>query len=106
MTEDQARFVYKKVNVGKGINAETMKQEMEQQKSIQTDIDDSGDNAYQKAILNEVDKKEKVSTQMEKLSILSDHVKYVKHDNGTETFHKLNVNVLDYHQNKDLYQEL
>ena len=29
LTEDQAKFVYKKVNVGKDINTETMKQEME-----------------------------------------------------------------------------
>ena len=43
---------------------------------------------------------------MEDWSILSDHVKYVKHDDGLETFHKLNVNTLNYCQYKDLYQEL
>ena len=43
---------------------------------------------------------------MEDWSILSDHVKYVKHDDGLETFHKLNVNTLNYHQYKDLYQKL
>ena len=78
-----------KVNAGKDINTETMKQEMEQERSIQTEIDESCDNTYQKAILNEVNK-----------------VKYVKHDNGSETFHKLNVHTLNYCQNKDLYQEL
>ena len=39
---------------------------------------------------------------MEDWSILSDHVKYVKHDDGLETFHKLNVDMLNYHQDKDL----
>ena len=29
LTEDQVRYVYKKVNVGREINAKTMKQEME-----------------------------------------------------------------------------
>ena len=43
---------------------------------------------------------------MEGWSILSDHVKYVKHDDGLETFHKLNINMLNYCQFKDLYQEL
>ena len=43
---------------------------------------------------------------MEDWSILIDHVKYVKHDDRLETFHKLNVNMLSYHQYKDLYQEL
>ena len=89
MTEDQAQFVYKKVSAGKGINTETIKQEMEQEKVVKTEIDDSCDNAYQKAILNEVNKKEKVSTQMEDWSILSDHVKYVRHDDGSETFHNV-----------------
>ena len=37
---------------------------------------------------------------------MSDHVKYVRHDDGSETFHKLNINTLNYHQNKDLYKEL
>ena len=43
---------------------------------------------------------------MEDWSILGDHVRYVKHDDGSETFHKLNVDTLNYCQNKDLYQEL
>ena len=57
MTEDQAKFVYKKVNTGKDINTETIKQEMEQEKLVKTEIDNSCDNAYQKALLNEVRKK-------------------------------------------------
>ena len=65
LTEGQAKFVYKKVNAGKGINTETIKQEMEQEKLVETEIDNSSDNIYQKAILNEVSKKEKVSAQME-----------------------------------------
>ena len=73
-----------------------MKQEMEQEKSIKTEIDNSCDKTYQKVILNKVNKKEKVSTQMQDWSILSDHVKYVKHDDGLETFHNLNVNMLNY----------
>ena len=80
LTEDQAKFVYKKVNAGKDINTETIKQEMEQEKLVKTEIDNSGDNIYQKAILNWVSKKEKVSAQMDDWSILSDHVKYVRHD--------------------------
>ena len=43
---------------------------------------------------------------MEDWSILSSHVKYVKHDDGLETFHKLNINTLNYCQYKDLYQKL
>ena len=91
--------------MGKEINTATTKQEIEQEKSIKAEINDNC-NAYQKAILNDVNKKEKVSTQMEDWSILSDHVKYVKHDDGLETFHKLHVKTLNCCQYKDLYQEL
>ena len=105
LTEDQVRYVYKKVNAGKKINTMTIKEEIEQEKSIKTEINDNC-NTYQKAILNDINKKGKVSTQMEDWAILSDQVKYVEHDDGLETFHKLNVNMLNYCQYKDLYQEL
>ena len=75
---------------------------MEQEKLEKAEIE----NAYQKVILREVGKKEKVSTQIEDWSILSDHVRYIRHDDGSETFHKLNINALNYCQNKDLYKEL
>ena len=92
----------KRVNAGREINTETLKQEMAQES-----IDDSCDNTYQKVILSNIGRREKkVPTQVEEWSILSDHVKYVRHDDGSETFHKLNINTLNYHQNQDLYKEL
>ena len=42
---------------------------------------------------------------MEEWSILSNHVKYIMHDES-EAFHKLNINSLNYQQNKDPYKEL
>ena len=101
MTEDQAKFVYKKVNAGKAIDANTIKQEMEQEKLVETEIE----NMYQKAILTYINKTGKDPTQIEEWSILSDYIKYVKHD-GSGTFHNLNIDVLNYCQNKDLYKEL
>ena len=101
LTEDQAKFVYKKVNTGKAVDTKAIKQEIEQEKLVGTDIE----NTYQKAILTDVSKTGKDPTQMEEWLILSDHVKYVKHD-GSGTFHNLNIDALNYHQNKDLYEEL
>ena len=100
LTEDQAKFIYKKVNTRGDINTETIKHEMEQEKLEKVE------NAYQKAILSEVSKKEKVSTQKGDWSILSDHVKYVRHDDESETFHNLHINTLNYHENKDVCSEL
>ena len=54
LTEDQAKFVYKRVNAGKGINTKIIQQEMKQEK-VETELE----NTYQKAILNDVNKKGK-----------------------------------------------
>ena len=86
------------VNAGKEINTETLQHEMKQNK-VEFDIE----NTYLKAFLSDVSKKN--PAQMEEWSILSDHVKYIKHD-GSEMFHNLNIDTLNYHQNKDLYKEL
>ena len=41
---------------------------------------------------------------MEEWSILSDHVKYIQHDES-DTLHNLNFDPLNYHLNEDLYKE-
>ena len=76
LTKEQAEFVYKWVNTRKGINTNTIKQEMAQTKLVE---EPELDNTYQKAILAEVSMK-KDPTQIEEWSILSDHVKYITHD--------------------------
>ena len=101
LTKEQAEFIYKKVNAEKGINTHIIKQEMAQTKLLE---ESELDNTYQKAILAEVSKK-KDPTQIEERSILSDHVKYIMHDES-EAFQKLNIDSLNYRQNKDLYKEL
>ena len=42
---------------------------------------------------------------MKEWSILSDHVKYVMSD-GSETFHKLKIDQVNYRHERDLYREL
>ena len=71
-----------------------------QDKSVDTELD----NTYQKAIITENDKK-KNPAQMKEWSILSDHVRYVMSD-GSETFHKLNINQMNYRHKRGLYKEL
>ena len=49
--------------------------------------------------------KKKGPAQMKEWFILSDHVKYVMPD-GSETFHNLNIDQMNYRQEIDLYREL
>ena len=100
LTENQASYVYKKVEQGSSIITETMKHEIEQEKLKETDGEN--DNPYNKVILNKVYLNEDKMTEMENWSILSDHIRYVQ----SKTPHKLNINTLDYHQHKDLYCKL
>ena len=69
-----------------------------QDKSVNTE----SDNAYQKALLTETENdKKKNPAQMKEWSILSYHVKYVMSD-GSEIFHKLNIDQMNYRQERDL----
>ena len=104
LTENQARYVYKKVEQGSIINTETMKQEIEQKKL--TERDRENDNPYKKAILNKFYWDKDKTTQMKNWSILSDNVRYIKHDEKSKTPHKLDISTLDYHQHKELYHKL
>ena len=98
LTTTQADFVNKELNARNGTIS--IKKIVMQDKSVDTDLDIT----YQKAILTENDKK-KNPTQMKEWSILSDHVKYDM-SNGLETFYKLNIDQMNYRQERGLYKEL
>ena len=99
LTEEQTRYVYKKVEQGSEINTETLKQKIDQEKLTerQTEMED-GVNPYQKVVLNNVYKDEMKTMQMELWSILSDNVKYVEYDE--KSVHSLDVETLDCRQHK------
>ena len=61
-------------------------------------------NSHKEAILKEPNKN-KDQVPMEEWSILSHHVKYVMHIKS-EVFEKLNINSLNYRQNRGLYRSL
>ena len=97
LTTTQADFVNKELNTGNGTIS--IKKIVMQDKSVDTELD----NTHQKAILTEMTRK--TPTQMKEWSILSDHVKYVMSD-GSETFHKLNIDQMNYRHERGLYKEL
>ena len=98
LTEEQTKYVYKKVEQG----TETMRQEIQQEKltEIETEKEDEM-NPYQKVVLNNIYKDKIKTTQMEFWSFLSDNVKYVEHDE--KSVHSLDVETFDYRQHKELY---
>ena len=102
LTEEQMRYIYKKVESGSEINVDTMKQEIDNENLTATEIEEEEINLYQKVVLNNVYKDEIKTVQMEYWSILSDNVKYVQHDEESKTVHDLDVKTLVYRHHKKL----
>ena len=72
LTEEQARLVYKKIEPGGIINAETLHQEIEQERKLNRMDDTSREtNLHKELIVNNAEKIEPLMTQMEQWSILS-----------------------------------
>ena len=95
LTEDQAEFICNKVNARQGINSKTIQQEINSNSDM---------NAYKNAMLKESERN-KDPAPMEEWSILSHHVRYVKHG-GSEAFYKLNIDLMNYRQKKDIYKKI
>ena len=62
------------------------------------------ENTCQKGIITDLDKK-KAPKPMESWSILSDHVKYIQHDES-DNLHNVNFDSLNYRINEDIYKDL
>ena len=95
LTEKQTDYVYKTVEQGNIINTKTMMYETMQNQD---------DNPYKKVVLNTVFREEDKSLEMRNWSIFSDNVRYIEHEPITP--HKLDIDILDYRQHKDLYFKL
>ena len=91
LTEKELKQVYKSTNPKKGVKIN---------KSEVTE----DENTYQKGIIADINQK-KDTKPMESWSILSDHVKYVQHDES-DSLHNVNFDSLNYHINEDIYKEL
>ena len=98
LSKKQADYVYKKVEEGKSINVNTLKQELEQ------DLEKENDNPYKKVVLNKLYRDEDKTIQAENWSIFTDQIKYVHHDERAS--HWLDLLPLDYWPHKELYCKL
>ena len=66
LTRDQTKYVYKKVETGETINADTIQQEIEQEKQLNRMDDGNGEiNPYRELIVNNAEKIEPPMAQME-----------------------------------------
>ena len=64
MTKDHARHIYKKVELEGTINVDTIKQEIEEDKSGRDNTDHDELNPYHNIIINNIDKENITTSQM------------------------------------------
>ena len=80
LTRDQTRHVYKKTETGESVNADTIQQEVEEEKQLnKIDYDNGEENPYRELIVNNAEKIEVQKNQMEQWSILSNKLNYIQH---------------------------
>ena len=106
LTKDQTRHINRKVESESVVNIHRIKQEIEDDK-LSRDKTDDEINPYQNIVVNNIDKENKNTSQMEHRSLLSNVVNYVQYDRNPKIFHELNIKTLDEKKNhKKMYDRL
>ena len=105
LTKDQARHIFKKVESEDVVNVDTTKHEIEEDKLSKDNIDDEV-NPYHNIIINNIDKENAKTSQMEQWSILSNVVNYVQYDRNPKDFCELNIKALHQKKHRKIYDKL
>ena len=89
------------VETGGMINADTVQQEIKQEKQLSRTDDDSGEvNPYRELVVNNAEKGEMPKTQMELWSMLSNLLNYVQHSKFNFMNHSLSVKPVNRYKTK------
>ena len=101
LTREQMSYIYKKVETGKMINTDVVKQEIEQERQLSKIDDTNGEtNPCKELIAKNAEKKEPLMTQMEQWSILSNILNYVQHSRFHLMNHTLAVKAMNKYKSK------
>ena len=101
LTEDQARHIYMKVELGDIINKSTIKQEIDQDQELNMLDDTSRDiNPYRELIANNAEKTDIILSQVEQWSVLSNIVNYIQYERHPKNFYNLNIRAVNKEKHK------
>ena len=87
LTKDQSQHIYERVESEGIVNVHPIKQLIEEDKLSKDNIDDDEINPNHKLIVNNVDKENIITSQMEQWSIPRDVVNYVQYDRNPKNFY-------------------
>ena len=92
LSSKQTEYIYKKVELGKLINKNTMKEEIDPDMELDRMDNNSGDeNPYRELIVNNAGKIENTLSHMEQWSILSNVINYVQYSRSPKNFHVMSI---------------
>ena len=92
--------------MGGMINTETIQQEIEQEKQLNSMDNTNGEtNPYHELFVNNAERVEPLMTQMEQWSTLSNVLNYIQHDRYNTVSHTLNIKAVNKHRNKSEEKE-
>ena len=104
LTTDQARHIYKKVELEGVVNVDTIKLEIEEDKLNTVNTNDEEEvNPCHNKIINNIDRENMITSQMEQWSILSNIAHYVQYDRNPKNFHDLDVKTIDQKNHREIY---
>ena len=93
---EQARHIYKKVELWNVINVSTLKQEIDQVRELNRLDNTSGDtNPYRELIVKNAKGVDTILSQIEQWSILSNIVNYIKYNRYPKNFHNLSTKAVN-----------
>ena len=106
LTLDQARYIYKKVEWDSIVNVETIKQEIEDDRLGKDNDNKEEENPYQNVIINEFDRNNIITSQMEQWSLPSNIVNCVQYDRNPRDYYNLEVKALEQKNHRKIYYRL
>ena len=92
LTLQQTNFVYKKVELGRMINKNMIKEEIDADVELdRMDNNSRDENPYRELIVNNASKVDSALTQIEQWSILSNVINYVQYSKNPKNFHSKTI---------------
>ena len=96
MTREQANHAYKKTELGKVINTETLHQELEHEKQLNRKDDTSTEaNPCRDLIVNNTEKIEPLLAQIKQWSILSNTLNCIQYDRHPQNYHSIGISTVN-----------
>ena len=103
----QAGHIYKKVELEGIVSTDTIRQELEEDKLSKNTVDDEEEiTPYHTIIINNIVRENKITSQIEQWSILSNAVNYVQYDRNPKNFYDLDIKAIDQKTHRKIYDRL